>query len=304
MPIPNYQSLMLPILQALADGSDTTLSELRERVAACIGLTDEEIAELLPSGQTRFAARIQWARLGLNRAGLLQMVSRGVYRLTPVGKELLAQNPERIDDKFLYDEYAIFAIWKDGMRERAQQPEKPSLTADATSETPEETLGRVAEEMRIMLEAELLERLRNAKPSFLEQTVANLLETMGYGETRVTGKAGDDGIDAKVLQDKLGLLDKVLVQTKRYASDNHVSSGDIRDFIGALNLARETRGVFVTTSGFTESAIHSAENSTNRIILIDGAELARLMVRYGIGVRTLSNYDVKGVDEDYFDQDT
>ncbi len=301
MPIPNYQSLMLPILQALADGSDTTLSTLRERVAASIGLTDEEIAELIPSGQTRFAARIQWARLGLNRAGLLQIVSRGVYRLTPVGKELLARNPERIDDKILYNEYVTFAIWKDGMRERGQQSGKLNQTVDATSETPEETLGRVAEEMRIMLEAEVLERLRNAKPSFLEKTVASLLETMGYGETRVTGKAGDDGIDAKVLQDKLGLLDKILVQAKRYASDNHVSPGDIREFVGALNLAGETRGVFVTTSRFTESAIRSAENSTNRIILIDGMELARLMVRHSIGVRTLSNYEIKGVDEDYFD---
>ena len=201
----------------------------------------------------------------------------------------------------LYNEYVTFAIWKDGMRERGQQSGKLNQTVDATSETPEETLGRVAEEMRIMLEAEVLERLRNAKPSFLEKTVASLLETMGYGETRVTGKAGDDGIDAKVLQDKLGLLDKILVQAKRYASDNHVSPGDIREFVGALNLAGETRGVFVTTSRFTESAIRSAENSTNRIILIDGMELARLMVRHSIGVRTLSNYEIKGVDEDYFD---
>lgn len=304
MPIGDYQTLMLPTLKALADGAEAPLGEIRKRVAVSGKLTDEEVSQKLPSGrQTVLANRVGWALLGMERAGLVQRVRRAVYRLTDEGGRLLSRNLERVDDQVLAT-YPAFAEWQ---KQERQPRTKPPSECDRPKETPEETLTRAAGEMRAMLEAELLDRVRGATPAFLEQVVVDLLLSMGYGggdadRGRVTGRTGDGGIDGTIREDALG-LDEVYVQAKKYAEGNAVGEGDLRNFAGAIDAAGTTKGVFVTTARFTKSAKDYVDKSPKRIVLIDGDELARLMVRHNVGVRTRDRYEIKGIDEDYFDPD-
>lgn len=311
MPIPDYQSFMLPILHVLSDGAEIPLAQIRNRVAGSENLTDDERSQKLPSGAGVLANRVSWALLGIERAGLVKRVRRGVYRLTDEGRGLLAQGPERVDDKLLAT-YPAFAEWKkrafaDGKKGARQPPADPSPESVGLKETPEEILTRAAKEMRSVLEAELLDRVRDAEPEFLEQVVVDLLLSMGYGggdtdRGRVTGRSGDGGIDGTIREDALG-LDEVYVQAKKYADGNTVGEGDLRNFAGAIDAAGTTKGVFVTTALFTRGARAYVARSPKRIVLIDGGELARLMVQHNIGVRTRDRYEIKRIDEDYFDQE-
>ena len=307
MPVSDYQSRMLPTLKALSDGVETSISDLRDCIAAAERLTQEDVSENLPSGrQTVFANRVGWALLGLDRAGLVQRVRRAVYRLTAEGARLLAREPSRVDDDVLRT-YPAFVEWKDRERPRLQHIERPQPRGDESKETPEETLDRAAGELRAMLEAEVLDRVRNAAPVFLERVVVDLLIAMGYGGGdaamgRVTGRSGDGGIDGTIREDALG-LDEVYLQAKNYADGNAVGEGDLRNFAGAIDAAGTTKGVFVTTAGFTRAARDYVARSPKRIVLIDGKELARLMAQHGVGVRTRVRHEIKRIDEDYFDQE-
>ena len=305
MPIGDYQSLLLPTLKALADGAEVPLGEIRERIAVSEKLTDREVSEKLPSGrQTVLANRVSWALLGMERAGLVERIRRAVYRLTDEGGRLLARGLERVDDDVLAT-YPAFAEWK----KRQRQPRiDPPHESHGSKETPEEMLTRAAGEMRAMLEAELLDRVRGAAPAVLEQIVVDLLLSMGYGggdadRGRVTGRAGDGGIDGTIREDALG-MDEVYVQAKKYAEGSAVGEGDLRNFAGAIDAAGTTKGVFVTTAGFTKSARDYVARSPKRIVLIDGEELARLMVQHNVGVRTRDRFEIKRIDQDYFDQDS
>lgn len=313
MPIGDYQSLMLPTLEALADGLEVPLSEVRARVAVSEGLTEHEVTERLPSGrQTVLANRVSWALLGMERAGLVDRVRRAVYRLTSEGGRLLERKPERVDDNLLRT-YPAFVEWEGSVLQRRESQDTP-LTEPAppqgrgSDETPEEQLDRAARELGAMLESEVLDRVRRSSPAFLEQVVVDLLISMGYGGGnmamgRVTGRAGDGGIDGTIREDALG-LDEVYVQAKKYADGNTVGEGDLRNFAGAIDAAGTSKGVFVTTAAFTESARRYVQRSPKRIVLIDGDKLARLMVQHDIGVRTLIRHEVKRIDEDYFDPET
>ncbi len=312
MPLGDYQSIMLPTLMALSDGFETPLSKIRARVAVVEKLTEQEISERLPSGrQTVLANRVSWALLGMERAGLVVRVRRAVYRLTADGGRLLEQEPERVDDNVLRT-YPAFVEWKRLVQQRREREDssrtKPALVPRRRSlETPEEQLDRAAGELRAMLESEVLDQVRRSSPAFLEQVVVDLLLAMGYGGGneamgRVTGRTGDGGIDGTIREDALG-LDEVYVQAKKYADGNAVGEGDLRNFAGAIDAAGTTKGVFVTTAAFTKSAREYVSRSPKRIVLIDGDELARLMVQHDIGVRTRERYAVKRIDEDYFDQE-
>ena len=304
MPIGDYQSLMLPTLKALADGAEVALGEIRERVAVSEKLTDREVSEKLPSGrQTVLSNRVSWALLGMERAGLVERVRRAVYRLTDEGGRLLARGLERVDDNVLAT-YPAFAEWK--MRERQPRID-PAHESDGSKETPEETLTRAADEMRAMLEVELLDRVRRAAPAVLEQVAVDLLRSMGYGggdadRGRVTGGTGDGGIDGTIPGRRA--RDEVYVQAKKYAEGRAVGEGDLRNFAGAIDAAGTTKGVFVTTAVFTKSARDYVTRSPKRIVLIDGEELARLMVQHNVGVRTRDRFEIKRIDQDYFDQDS
>ena len=307
MPVPDFQSLMLPALKAFAGGGEPTLTKVRERVAAAEGLSAQDVREMLPSGrQSVFVNRVSWAVIYMERAGLLERVRRGVYRLTQEGERLLSRKPSRIDLNLL-GEYPDFAEWS--RRANAPPPSKdvaPKQNEDF-SDTPEEALDRAARQLSGALEADVLHRVRDAAPAFLERVVVDLLIAMGYGGGdaemgRVTGRSGDGGIDGTIREDALG-LDEVYVQAKRYGDGNTVGECDLRNFAGAIDAAGTTKGVFVTTAEFTRAAKDYVARSPKRIVLIDGAKLAHLMVRHGIGVRTRALHEIKQIDEDYFDQD-
>lgn len=307
MAIRDYQSLMLPTLMALAGGTEVPLSDIRRRVADAENLTAEEVSEKLPSGrQTILANRVSWALLGMVRAGLVERVRHGVYRLSDEGERLLASEPTRVDDGLL-GTYPAFVQWKNEVKQRAAAIQRPEGRELESKETPEDSIERAAGELRAVLESEVLERVRGATPAFLEQVVVDLLVSMGYGGGnaemgRVTGGAGDGGIDGTIREDALG-LDEIYVQAKKYSGDNLVGAGDLRNFAGAIDATGATKGVFVTTNGFRRSAKTYVERSPKRIVLIDGRELARLMVQHDIGVRTRVQHEIKRIDEDYFGQE-
>ena len=306
MPVPDYQSLMLPVLKALADGVETPVSEVRERVAAAEGLTDEELREMLASGQPMFTNRVSWAVIYMERAGLVERVRRAIYRLTEEGNKLLAQAPARVDLDVLRT-YPAYVKWsKKAITPPPRKDNKPP-TPDESTDTPEEALHHAVRQLRDALEADVLDRVRIAAPAFLEQVVIDLLIAMGYGGGdaamgHVTGRSGDGGIDGTIKEDALG-LDEVYIQAKKYADGHTVGEGDLRNFAGAIDAAGTTKGVFVTTAAFTSAAKDYVKRSPKRIVLIDGEELARLMVEHDIGVRTRIQHAIKRIDEDYFEQE-
>ena len=299
MPVPDFQSLMLPVLRALADGNDTPVREVRERVASAEGLTDKDLQEMLPSGRQRaFTNRVAWALNYLLRAALVERARRGVYRVADEGKRLLAKPPNRLNIRHL----RRFPAFVASKKEAEKGPDKPSGT-------PEEALEAADRELTEAMEAEVLDRLRKASPSFLERVVVSLLVAMGYGGGdasmgRVTGGAGDGGIDGTIKEDRLG-LDEVYLQAKKYASGSTVGVGELRNFVGALVGARAQKGVLVTTADFTASAKDFAAQSPKRVVLINGRRLARLMVRHDVGVRVRDPHRppilIKAIDEDFFD---
>lgn len=306
MTVPDYQTLMLPVLRALSDGVEAPISEVRTRVAAAEHLTDQDLKEMLPSKrQSVFANRVGWAVSYMEHAGLVERVRRAVYRVTAEGKRLLQQSPSQIDLNVLRT-YPTFIDWNTSSR----QPGKRYTTVEPSSEstdTPEEELEGVVQQLRRTLEFDVLDRVRKATPAFLEQVIIDLLIAMGYGggDTamgHVTGGPGDGGIDGTIREDTLG-LDEVYVQAKKYADGNSVRESDLRNFAGAIDAAGTTKGVFVTTADFTRGARDYVARSPKRIVLIDGKELARLMVAHDIGVRTRICHQVKRIDEDYFTQD-
>ena len=298
---------MLPALKALSDGEEKPISEIRNHIAKAQGVTPEEMQELLPSSrQSVFVNRVSWALIYLGHAGLSERVRRGVWRLTPEGEKLLANAPPRIDMNYLRN-YPAYVAWRTGKNTPPSSEEAVLMPPDDSADTPEEELDRVVQQLRYELEADVLDRVREAPPAFLEQVVVDLLIAMGYGggdaeRGRVTGRSGDGGIDGTIREDALG-LDEVYVQAKKYADGNTVGEGDLRNFAGAIDAAGTTKGVFVTTAGFTSAAKDYVARSPKRIVLIDGEELARLMVVHSIGVRTRIRHEIKWIDEDYFDQE-
>ena len=254
---------------------------------------------MLPSGrQPVFVNRVSWAVIHMERAGLPERVRRGVNRLTQEGERLLSRSPSRIDVNLL-GEYRITQSGRGGRTLKNR--------SDDIAETPEEALDRAARQLSSALEADVLHRVRSAAPMFLERVVVDLLIAMGYGggdaaKGRVTGRSGDGGIDGTIREDALG-LDEVYVQAKKYAEGNAVGESDLRNFAGAIDAAGTTKGVFVTTASFTRAARDYVGRSPKRIVLIDGEEQARLMVRHGVGVRTRLHHEIERIDEDYFGQE-
>ncbi len=307
MALPDFQSLMLPTLEALDDGKEAGTAVIRERVAASEKIPSEELGELLPSGrQTKFSNRIAWALSHMLRAGLVTRIRRGVYLLTTEGEQLLDTDPNRVDLKVLRT-YSAYIDWKKDARSGPETPDDEQTTSEPPMETPEEALDRAVGELRESIESEVMDRVLNAKPKFLERVVVDLLIAMGYGAGdaamgQVTGGSGDGGIDGKIREDALG-LDEVYVQAKRHAPGNSVGEHDLRSFAGAIDMAGTNKGVFVTTSKFTRAATEFVKLSPKRIVLIDGRRLARLMVEHNIGVRVRRRLQIKRMDEDYFGQE-
>jgi restriction system protein len=301
MPVPDFQTLMLPTLRA-ANGGEVTMPQAREFVAAELGLTDKDVSEVLPSGrQTVIVNRVAWAKSYMERAGLLKSTRRGVFSLTEDGRALLDSNPARIDNTVLSN-YSSFNEWR--MKTQNVKSDASPMVDSKETETPEERLERDHETLDAALRGELLERLREGTPAFFEQVVIDILIAMGYGGGRAQmgkaiGKSGDGGIDGVINEDTLG-LDAVYIQAKKYAEGNTIGAGDLRNFSGALDDVGTNKGVFVTTSSFSVGARDYAQRIPKRIILIDGDRLSQLMIQHNVGVRVKSVYEVKRLDEDYF----
>jgi len=298
--IPDYQSLMKPVLELAATG-EVKISEAVTRLEQVFRLSEEEKSELLPSGkQTRFANRVHWARSYLKQAGLLRNTRRGHFEITDEGRRVLADNPERIDAKYLerYDSFLEFKSRSHVADEEEGKPPDPDTT------TPDETMRAAYEQIANALAADLLARLRESEPAFFESVIVELLLKMGYGYGStagdVLGRSGDDGVDGVINLDPLG-VDQVYVQAKRYQASSPIGSGSIRDFYGALGLKDVTKGIFVTTSSFTPNARSTAEKLGARLVLIDGPQLARLMVAHEVGCRVTEVFKVAVVEESYFE---
>ncbi len=307
MAVPDFQSLMLPVLQVVAEDGPIAAPDLRARVARLIALSEADLAELLPSGRhTTFGNRTAWANVHLQRAGLIVVLRRGVYQVTPSGQDVLARKPPAIDMAFLEGFPAYAKRRQRTVPPGGAEPANVShARADASAPTnPEERIEQGHKELTADVEADLLDRLREVTPPQFERIIVDLLVAMGYGGGRLEmanaiGRAGDNGVDGVVREDKLG-LDVVYMQAKRYAPANSVGAGEVRDFIGALDGHRASKGVFVTTSTFSRSAHEFVERVSKRVVLIDGQALARLMVAHDVGVRVKTTYEVRELDEDYF----
>lgn len=298
--VPDFQTLMRPVLNQGSEG-EVAISDVVETLADEFNLSESERNELLPSGkQTRFANRVHWAKSYLKQAGLVENTKRGHYRITEIGKSAL-ESGEEINRDYL-EQYEAYQDFKSRTNQTAVSSEDTKLPN--TNDTPDEILRAAHNQIKNALLLDLLERMRDSSPAFFEQIIVDLLIAMGYGTSklsgRLLGRSGDDGVDGVINQDPLG-VDQVYVQAKRYAETNKIGAGAIRDFYGALGLKDVTKGIFVTTSAFSESAVQTAEKLGARIVLIDGVRLAELMVEHRVGCRIEQTYPVYGIDENYFE---
>ena len=307
MGVPDYQSLMLPLLRFAGEKKgETSTSEAVEVLAKELHLTDEDLKAMLPSGtQFIFVNRAGWASTYMKKAGLLEVTRRGFYRITPRGNELLNKKPTAINVKLLkqYPEFLEFQKLK-GTRSGDKTVESKE-TPDISTATPSEALETAYENLRDELADELLGKLKKTSPSFFERVVVELLVKMGYGGSRADagkaiGKSGDGGIDGIIKEDKLG-LDVIYIQAKRW-DNNPVGRPDVMQFAGALQAQRATKGIFLTTSRFTDDARSYVSQIGSKIVLIDGDQLTTLMIEHDVGVSTVSLYPVKKIDTDYFEE--
>lgn len=302
--IPDYQTLMLPVLQCAEAGPLHTKDAI-ERLAQKYDLNADERANLLPSGKQRtFDNRVNWAKSYLKQAGLVRYPSRGVFELTEEGSRLLSTDISRIDNNFLR-RYESFQAFQNRKGSTSGVGDESVSDVENSDSTPDEILRDAHRKINSALAAELLERVRSSPPEFFELLIVDLLLAMGYGGTsedaaRALGQSGDNGVDGVVDQDPLG-VDQIYVQAKRYAEGNNVGAGDIRDFFGALNLKKAQKGLFFTTSAFSPSATQTAKDLGMRIVLIDGIQLSKLMIRYNIGCRDEEVLHLKRVDDEFFE---
>lgn len=300
MPIPTMFDLTLPILEFLENGKIHDKSSLIDHLAQHFKLTATEINERTSSGRNRLSNRFSWTRMELRNAGLLEYMEGGASRITERGRRVLADNPTRIDKTFLNQ----FEEYRDVLRRDTTGPDR-KISHKEDEDTPEENLKSAYDTIRSYLAKEILEKVKNSTPSFFEWLVVDVLVGMGYGGSReeagrAIGGPGDGGIDGIINEDRLG-LDVIYIQAKRW--EGPVGSSQIRNFVGALAGQRAGKGVFITTSTFTQDAREFVKTVGAKIILIDGRQLADYMIDYNVGVTTEATYELKRIDTDYFEDE-
>ena len=312
MPIPDYQTLMLPVLRLAAEG-ETRVPDIAERIAAEFGLTAAEREQLLPSGRQRLLHnRVHWAKYYMGKAGLLDAPRRGRFVASETGRALLAEKPERIDVERLLT-YPAFSTYYRSQGANGTAPAEAAPTVDAVAPnpdlevTPEEQIDAAVLTLQRALRDDLLARILDNSPAFFEGVIVDLLVAMGYGGNRRDaakrlGGTGDGGVDGVIDEDRLG-LDRVYVQAKRYALTTTVGRPEVQGFVGSLVGLGATKGVFVTTSGFSQHAVDFVRHLSQRVILIDGQRLADLMIEHNVGVRVSRTVEFKRVDEDFFTEE-
>jgi len=300
MSIPDYQTIMLPLLKFAGDKKEHSIREAIEYIANAFNLSEEERREVLPSGQQYIIDnRVGWARTYLKKAGLLESTKRSYFKITDLGLEVLQKNPEEINVKFL-EQFPQFIEFRNLRKEKEEEKEEENLT-----QTPQELLEYGYQSIKKDLASELLNLVKKASPRFFEKLVVELLIKMGYGGSlkdagKAIGQSGDGGIDGIIKEDKLG-LDVIYIQAKRW--ENVVGSKEVRNFVGGLAGQRASKGVFITTSNFTKDALEYVKTIPHKVILIDGETLTQLMIENDVGVSKITSYDIKKIDSDYFEEE-
>lgn len=305
MPIPDYQTIMLPLLRQLSDGKNHQLKELVATLGQEFRLSEEEMNELLSSGQAFvFANRVGWARTYMKKAGLVEYPARGVVAITPRGLDILKSKPTRIDNNLL-KQFPEFLEFQNLKYDRVEEASAVGSSLEE-KQTPEETIDEAYLSIRQSLAQELLDTVCSMSPAFFERLVVELLVRLGYGGSikdagRAMGKTGDEGIDGIIKEDKLG-LDIIYIQAKRWQAGNTVGRPELQKFVGALAGQGAKKGIFITTSSFTKDALGYAPKNETKIVLIDGVQLAQLMIDHNLGVSLQRTYEIKRLDGDYFEE--
>lgn len=301
MSVPDFQSIMLPLLRFAGDGEEHAIRDAYGWIADQFGLGERDRQELLPSGKMPILTnRAQWAKTYLVKAGVLASPRRGIIQITARGKDILARGLDKLDIGFL-NQYPEFVEFRTKSKEDAANRDGDG----AHDQTPDELLESAYEQLRSALAADLLEQVQLASPAFFEKLVVKLLVSMGYGGTiddagEVIGKSGDEGIDGIIKEDRLG-LDVIYLQAKRWEAV--VGRPEIQKFVGALQGQRARKGIFVTTSNFSNEARQYASSIDSKVVLIDGRRLAQLMIDFDIGVSTVTTYATKRLDTDFFSEE-
>jgi restriction system protein len=301
MGIPDYQSIMLPLLNLASDKNEHSYREAVENLAREFSLSEEERRELLPSGiQPIFDNRVGWASTYLKKARILDSRKRGYFQITERGLNVLSKNPSKINKNYLkqFPEFNEFVKLPKNIEEEARE-------VSIGDQTPEEVLEYSYQDLRNTMAQDLINKVKSYPPEFFEKLVVDLLINMDYGGSRrdageAIGKNGDEGIDGIIKEDKLG-LETIYIQAKRW--ENTVSRPEIQKFAGALQGQQAKKGVFITTSTFSQNAKDYASKIDSKVVLIDGVLLAQLMIDYDIGVSKIKSYDLKKVDTDYFSEE-
>jgi restriction system protein len=303
MAIPDFQTIMLPLMRHCQDGQEHSISDTVEALGKQFNLTDEERKALLPSGvQEVFRNRVAWAKSHLKMAGLLANPRRGIYQITTRGQELLTKPPTAINLRFL-NQFPEYVAFRTARKQRAEEQEDTETNHSATP--PEESLELAYTKIRDDLAADILQRLKTCSPTFFERLVVEVIVKMGYGGSRqdagkAIGKSGDGGIDGMIKEDKLG-LDAIYIQAKRW--ENTVGRPEIQKFVGALTGQRARKGLFITTADFSGEAHDYVSRIETKVVLIDGETLAQLMIDHNVGVSTITTYELKKIDTDYFTEE-
>ncbi|MCC6326987.1 MAG: restriction endonuclease [Acidobacteria bacterium] len=304
MALPTYQSAMLPLLKFAGDRQEHSLRDATRAVSEAFKLTEDERNQLLSSGRKSVIDdRVGWARTYLGQAGLLDSTRRGHFRISERGFNFLSTNPTEVNVQLLkqFPEFAAFLARKSKKKSGIDEPVSPEAIPENES-TPEEAFETSFQTIRNSLANEVLEQVKACSPSFFERLVVELLVAMGYGGTlqdagKAVGKSNDGGIDGIIKEDRLG-LDVIYLQAKKWEAT--VGSPELRGFAGALMGKQATKGVFITTSNFSNGARDYVKSISSNIILIDGEELADLLIDFNVGVNVVANYEIKRIDSDYF----
>ena len=303
MPIPDYQTVMLPLLQLTADKKEHSMQDATDALAVQFELSEKEIMQLLPSARKRiFYDRVGWALTYLKKAGAITAPRRGRFEISQRGLDILKDPPDRISVSFL-ERFAEFVEFR--TRKSDADTDDVTQVSDQGIQTPEEAIEVAYQNLRQNLADEILRTIKSCSPAFFERLVIDLLVTMGYGGTRTDagkaiGKSGDDGIDGIINEDRLG-LDVIYIQAKKW--ENSVGRPEIQKFAGALQGQRAKKGIFITTSTFTKDAQDFAARIDSKITLVDGASICQLMIDYGVGVNPVATFELKRLDSDYFFED-
>lgn len=304
MPIPDYQSIMLPLLTLISDGKEWSFRNAVEELSKLYKLNEQERKELLPSGQQPiFDNRVGWARTYMKKAGLIDSPKRGLLKISERGKETLGRKPEKIDVKYLR-EFPEFIEFQSLKKDESTEIENEELQEH---QTPEELLEYSYQKIRKSLAQELLNKVMNLPPSFFEKLVVELLVKMGYGGSikdagKAIGRSGDEGIDGTIKEDKLG-LDIIYIQAKRWQPGSVVGRPELHKFVGALAGQGAKKGIFITTSSFTKDAVEYIPKNETKIVLIDGEQMAQYMIDFDLGVSQVNKYEIKRIDNDYFGEE-